>query len=100
MLRATVAELATTRVVITHGTDTMTETARVLASVRDKTIVFTGSLSPARFSESDASFNLGLAFATAQVAPPGVYIAMSGQVFRADKVRKDHAAGRFVPLEA
>ena len=100
MLRAKVAELATTRVVITHGTDTMTETARVLASVRDKTIVFTGSLSPARFSESDASFNLGMAFATAQLAPPGVYIAMSGQVFRADKVRKDHAAGRFVPLEA
>ena len=100
MLRAQVTELATTRVVITHGTDTMTETARVLASVRDKTIVFTGSLSPARFSESDASFNLGMAFATAQIAPPGVYIAMSGQVFRADKVRKDHAAGRFVPLEA
>jgi L-asparaginase len=100
MLRAKVTELATTRVVITHGTDTMTETARVLASVRDKTIVFTGSLSPARFSESDASFNLGMAFATAQIAPPGVYIAMSGQVFRADKVRKDHAAGRFVPLEA
>ena len=100
MLRAKVTELATTRVVITHGTDTMTETARVLASIRDKTIVFTGSLSPARFSESDASFNLGMAFATAQIAPPGVYIAMSGQVFRADKVRKDHAAGRFVPLEA
>ena len=100
MLRVKVTELATTRVVITHGTDTMTETARVLASVRDKTIVFTGSLSPARFSESDASFNLGMAFATAQIAPPGVYIAMSGQVFRADKVRKDHAAGRFVPLEA
>jgi L-asparaginase len=100
MLRVKVMELTTTRVVITHGTDTMTETARVLASVRDKTIVFTGSLSPARFSESDASFNLGMAFATAQIAPPGVYIAMSGQVFRADKVRKDHAAGRFVPLEA
>ena len=98
-LRAKVAELPTTRVVITHGTDTMTETARVMAGIRDKTIVFTGSLSPARFSESDATFNLGMAFATVQVAPPGVYIAMSGQVFRADKVRKDHAAGRFVPLE-
>jgi L-asparaginase len=98
-LRAKVAELPTTRVVITHGTDTMTETARVMASIRDKTIVFTGSLSPARFSESDATFNLGMAFATVQVAAPGVYIAMSGQVFRADKVRKDHAAGRFVPLE-
>lgn len=100
LLRMKVTELATPRVVITHGTDTMTETARALASVPDKTIVFTGSLSPARFSESDATFNLGMAFAIAQTAPPGVYIAMSGQVFRADKVRKDHAAGRFVPLEA
>jgi L-asparaginase len=99
-LRAKVAELASTRVVITHGTDTMTETARVLTSIRDKTIVFTGSLSPARFSESDATFNLGMAFAIVQVAAPGVYIAMSGQVFRADKVRKDHTAGRFVPLES
>jgi L-asparaginase len=99
-IRMKVAELPTTRVVITHGTDTMTETARVLAGIHDKTIVFTGSLSPARFSESDATFNLGMAFATVQVAPPGVYIAMSGQVFHADKVRKDHAAGRFVPLEA
>jgi L-asparaginase len=98
-LRAKVAELPTTRVVITHGTDTMTETARVMAGIPDKTIVFTGSLSPARFSESDATFNLGMAFATVQVAAPGVYIAMSGQVFRADKVRKDHAAGRFVPLD-
>jgi L-asparaginase len=99
ILRSKVAELPTTRIVITHGTDTMTETARALGDVGEKTIVFTGSLSPARFSESDATFNLGMAFATVQVAAPGVYIAMSGQVFRADKVRKDHAAGRFVPLE-
>jgi L-asparaginase len=98
VIRITVAELTTTRVVITHGTDTMTETARVLSSIPDKTIVFTGSLSPARFSESDATFNLGMAFATVQLAGPGVYIAMSGQVFRADRVRKDRAAGRFVPV--
>jgi len=98
LIRAKVAELPTTRVVITHGTDTMTETARALAGIQDKTIVFTGSLSPARFSESDATFNLGMAFATVQVAAPGLYIAMSGQVFRADRVRKDHAAGRFVPI--
>jgi L-asparaginase len=97
-IRARVVGLPTPRVVITHGTDTMTDTARVLAGIPDKTIVFTGSLSPARFSESDATFNLGMAFATVQVAPPGVYIAMSGQVFRADKVRKDRAAGRFVPI--
>jgi L-asparaginase len=97
MLRTKVVELPTPYVVITHGTDTMTETARVLMGIRDKTIVFTGALSPARFSESDATFNLGMAFATVQVAAPGVYIAMSGQVFRADQVRKDREAGRFVP---
>lgn len=86
-----------TRVIITHGTDTMTETARALANaVPGKTIVLTGALSPARFAESDAPFNLGMAVATAQVAPPGVYIAMSGQVFDGLKVRKDRAAGRFV----
>ena len=99
LIRAKVAELPTTRVVITHGTDTMTETAAALAGVRDKTIVFTGALAPARFSESDATFNLGMAFATAQVAPPGVYITINGQVFRANEVRKDRAAGRFVPLK-
>ena len=98
VVRAKVAALDTTRVVITHGTDTMTETARVLASIRDKTIVLTGALSPARFWESDAPFNLGMAFATAQVAAPGIYITMSGQVFRADAVRKDRGGGRFVSI--
>jgi L-asparaginase len=88
-----------TRIVITHGTDTMTDTARVLAAaVPGKTIVLTGALSPARFADSDAPFNLGMAFAAAQVAPPGVYIAMSGELFDGLKVRKDRAAGRFVAL--
>ena len=100
LIRAKVIEVPTTRVVITHGTDTMTETARVLASVPDKTIVFTGALAPARFSESDATFNLGMAFATAQVAPPGVYITINGQVFHANEVRKDRAAGRFVAKDS
>lgn len=86
-----------TWIVITHGTDTMTETARVLAAaVPGKTMVLTGALSPARFTETDANFNLGMAFATVQVAPPGVYITMSGQVFDGLKVRKDRAAGKFV----
>ena len=89
------------RIVITHGTDTMAATARALARrVPGKTIVLVGALAPARFSESDASFNLGMAFATAQVAEPGVYITMSGSVFRADKVVKDRAKGAFVPLGA
>jgi L-asparaginase len=87
-----------TRIVITHGTDMMTETARMLAGVTSKTIVLTGALSPARFAETDAPFNLGMAVATAQVAPPGIYIAMSGQVFDGLSVRKDREAGRFVAL--
>ena len=93
------AQAPETRIVITHGTDTMTETAQVLAAISGKTMVLTGALSPARFAETDAPFNLGMAFAAAQVAPPGVYIAMSGQVFGGLKVRKDRAAGKFVAIE-
>ncbi len=64
-----------------HGTDTMTDTARALAGIPGKTMVLVGALAPARFAESDAAFNLGMAFATAQVAPPGIYITMNGTVF-------------------
>src|SRR5690606_1690333 len=100
--RALIAEPARTapetRIVVTHGTDTMTDTARALAEIGGKTIVLTGALAPARFAESDASFNLGMAFAAAQLAPPGVWIAMSGQVFDGLKVQKDRAAGKFVAL--
>ena len=92
------AEAPETRIVITHGTDTMADTAKVLAGVSGKTIVLTGALAPARFSTSDAAFNLGMAIATAQIAPPGIYIAMSGQVFDGLKVRKDRDAGRFVAI--
>jgi L-asparaginase len=67
--------------------------------VAGKTIVLTGALSPARFAETDAAFNLGMAIATAQIAAPGVYIAMSGQVFNGLKVRKDREAGRFVAVD-
>lgn len=94
------ADAPETRIVITHGTDTMTETARVLAAaVPGKTIVLTGALSPARFADTDANFNLGMAFATAQLAPPGIYITMSGEVFDGLRVRKDREAGRFVGIE-
>ena len=84
------------RIVITHGTDTMTQTARSLARISGKTIVLTGALVPARFSESDAAFNLGMAFATAQTAELGVYIAMNGSVFRGDEVTKDREQNAFV----
>jgi L-asparaginase len=95
-LQETVAALAERRIVITHGTDTMTDSATVLAAIPDKTIVLTGALSPARFSDSDATFNIGMAFAAAQSLPPGVYVAMNGRVFRGDEVKKDREQRRFV----
>ena len=86
------------RLVVTHGTDTMAETAQMLAKIKGKTIVLTGALTPARFKSTDAMFNVGMAVATAQVAPPGVYIAMSGQVFEAGHVRKNRAENKFEEL--
>jgi L-asparaginase len=96
LIRERVAAAPEAHVVITHGTDTMTDTAKALAGLAGKVIVLVGALAPARFGESDASFNLGMAFAAVQLAEPGVYIAMSGSVFRADRVIKDRAAGMFV----
>ena len=97
-IRDRVAAAPESHIVITHGTDTMTQTARLLAAIPGKTVVLVGALAPARFGESDASFNLGMAFATVQVAEPGVYITMSGSVFRAGKVVKDREKGAFVPI--
>ena len=94
-LRDYIAADDATHYVVTHGTDTMPETAEVLAGLEGKTIVLTGALSPARFRTTDAMFNVGMAVATAQVAQPGVYIAMSGQVFEAGAVRKNRAENRF-----
>lgn len=95
-LRKTIEGVASARIVVTHGTDTMTDSAKALAAVSNKTIVLTGALAPARFSESDATFNLGMAFAAAQTLPAGVYITMNGRVFRGDEVRKDRQQARFV----
>ena len=81
--------------VISHGTDTMVETASVLREVEGKTIVLTGSLSPARFKTTDAIFNIGMAVAAVQTAESGVYIAMSGQVFSAGAVKKNRDENRF-----
>ena len=99
LIRDRVAAAPESHIIITHGTDTMTETAKLLSAIAGKTVVLVGALAPARFGESDASFNLGMAFATVQVAAPGVYITMSGSVFRADKVVKDREKGAFVPTE-
>ncbi len=84
-----------TAFVITHGTDTMAETATVLRSIRGKTVVLTGSLSPARFKTTDAVFNIGLAIGAVQSLQPGVYIAMNGQVFAEGEVVKNRAENRF-----
>ena len=83
------------RILITHGTDTMAATARALGDVGNRTVVFVGSLSPARFKGSDAEFNIGFALAAVQTLPPGVWVAMNGLVFPADGVRKNRAANRF-----
>lgn len=83
------------RIIITHGTDTMPQTARALQSVTDKTIVLLGAMQPARFRDSDALFNSGFAVAAAKLLPAGVYVAMNGQVFNADQVQKNREAGLF-----
>jgi len=84
------------RIVITHGTDTMVETARLLAArVEGKTIVLTGAMIPYAFGSSDGMFNLGSALSFAQVLPPGVYLAMNGRYFPWDRVRKNRQTGVF-----
>ena len=95
MLRDYIARDEAERFVVTHGTDTMPQTAEALQGLEGKTIVLTGALTPARFKSTDAMFNVGMAVATAQVAPPGVYIAMSGQVFESGHVRKNREKNRF-----
>ena len=85
-----------TQIVVTHGTDTMSETAKVLADkVKNKTIVLTGAMIPIKFGSSDGLFNLGSALAFAQSLPHGVYVAMNGRFFNWDNVRKNKETGVF-----
>ena len=95
LLRATIAAEPARHVIVTHGTDTMVETAKVLAAIPDKVIVLTGALNPARFRGSDAEFNIGTAVGAVQSLPAGVYIAMNGRIWDPLKVRKNVAANRF-----
>ncbi len=84
------------KIVITHGTDTMADTARVIAQiVKDKTIVLTGAMVPYKFGSSDGLFNLGSALAFVQILPAGVYIAMNGRYFLSNNVRKNKKTGEF-----
>ena len=98
-IRSAIEDDSNSLFVVTHGTDTMVETAESLVGIAGKTIVLTGALSPARFRSTDAVFNIGLAVGAVQSLAPGVYIAMSGRVFQAGKVRKNRSRNRFEPIE-
>ena len=100
-IRQAIEEAEESRILVTHGTDTMVETARVLAAtLPDKTIVLTGAMIPIAFGSSDGLFNLGSALAFAQSLPSGVYVAMNGRCFSWDNVRKNRDAGVFEELNA
>jgi L-asparaginase len=103
LVRDAAAQTEEELIVITHGTDTMVDTANALSSLYSeksytKTIVLTGALTPAIFKKSDAMFNLGAALTAVQTMKPGIYIAMSGQVFSFDAVKKDREGQRFVAV--
>lgn len=99
VIRQALADSGAARIIVTHGTDTMIETADVLKTLRDKTIVLTGALQPARFTDSDAPFNLGMAMAAVQTLPAGVYVVANGTVFPADRVRKNRELNRFEAVD-
>ena len=98
IVRKAIVGTDATMIVITHGTDIMVQTAQCLKDILDKTIVLTGALAPALFKSSDAMFNIGCALTAVQIKQPGVYIAMNGQVFDYDKVRKDVVNNKFSSL--
>ena len=98
LIRATIAAQDTRYVLVTHGTDSMVATGKVLADIPDKVIVLTGALNPARFQGSDAEFNIGTAVGAVQSLPAGVYIAMNGRIWNPAEVRKNVDANRFEAL--
>ena len=95
LIRQTVESSPEDHIVITHGTDTMIETAKALQDVEGKTIVLTGSMYPARFRDSDAVLNIGCAITAAQILQPGVYIAMNGRIFDPLSALKNVELNRF-----
>ena len=96
---AAVAQCSERHVLVTHGTDTMVETARRLQAVAgERTVVLTGAMQPATQRDSDAVFNIGFAIGVLRCSAPGVYIAMNGQVLTPDGARKNRAQNRFEPL--
>ena len=100
LIVAAVQDAEERQIIVTHGTDTMVETAKALQEkVRGKTIVLTGALEPALFKTSDAMFNIGCAIAAVQSLPPGTYITMNGRIFESGNVVKNVELGRFMRLD-
>lgn len=95
LLGEVIGQQSERHVLVTHGTDTMVETAQALTGIAGKVIVLTGALNPARFTGSDAVFNIGCAVGAVQSLPDGVWIAMNGRVWNPAKVRKNRSANRF-----
>lgn len=100
LVKETVEKDNCSRIVITHGTDTMIETAKILKGIPGKIVVLTGSMQPANFKFSDAPYNIACALMAVQLLKPGVYIVMNGKVFDPDKVIKDRKSNRFVSLQS
>ncbi len=98
LIRERLAEQPEEKILITHGTDTMVETAKALVGVPGKTIVLVGSLTPANFKHSDAPFNIAFALGALQCLPHGVYIAMNGMIFHPNAVRKNRSEACFEPI--
>ncbi len=96
LIRKKVVACKEKKILITHGTDTMIETAKILNDIPDKTIVLTGALEPAGFKSSDAVFNIGTAIGILNTTDFGVYIAMNGRAFNPFRCKKDRKAGKFV----
>ncbi len=84
------------KIIITHGTDTMVQTSQALSKIKNKIIVLTGSIRPEKFVDSDADFNIGTAVGAINVLKPGVYIAMNGRIYPWNKCHKDQKTGQFV----
>ena len=99
LLFDTVSRCPDDHILITHGTDTMIETAKFLSPISDKIIVLTGSMQPARFQNSDAIFNIGFALAAVQTLPPGIHIAMNGCIFDPNHAMKNIDLNRFESTE-
>jgi L-asparaginase len=95
LIKQVIEKSAESHFLITHGTDTMVETAQYLKTIKDKTIVLTGALTPARFNTTDAIFNIGCAVAAVQTQAQGVWVIMNGLVWDPDHVRKNRKANRF-----